>query len=302
MSNQVVQGQVVQGNVVGKPAAYAEQPGGPPAVQAQAAYDVDVDGGLGVVQMQCKSPMLPPEIRLGFIKKVYGILAVMLLITFGLCVPFIFMQDATLDFFRANVWILYIIGAIVIAQLCFDCAMSCQMCCGGSSLIRGYLKMMTTPPWNYAYLMTFSVCLGVIVGFTCARYTAESVLIVFALTVVVVVALTIYAVKTSADFTGFSPFILVACIGLVLILVAFLLFPYHPLLTRIAGGICATIFGILIVHDTQMIFGTASFSSFGGGKHTYEYTIDMYAFAAWNLYLDFITFFLYMLQFLGQRE
>ena len=102
-------------------------------------------------------------------------------------------------------WIVYIVGAIVVAQVCFDCAMSCQLCCGGSSLIRGYLKMMTTPPWNYLYLLVFSVCFGVLVGYVCASYTAESVLLVFALTLIMVACLTLYAIRTSADFTGWGP-------------------------------------------------------------------------------------------------
>ena len=41
-------------------------------------------------------------------------------------------------FLRANMWIVVTVGIIVVAQLFFDIAMSCQLCCGGSSLIRGY--------------------------------------------------------------------------------------------------------------------------------------------------------------------
>ena len=53
-------------------------------------------------------------------------------------------------------------------------------------------------PSDFRYLMTFSVCFGVLIGFVCAQYTAQSVLLVFALTFVLVVALTIYAVRTKA--------------------------------------------------------------------------------------------------------
>ena len=161
--------------------------------------------------------------------------------------------------------------------------------------------MMVTPPWNYLYLMVFSVCFGVLVGYVCASYTAESVLLVFALTVVMIVCLTVYAVRTSADFTGWGPHMLVICVGLLLLLLMYFLLPDRTLFSRLAGAVCAIIFGMLIVHDTQLIFGSAALG-FGGSAKQYEYTIDMYAFAAWNLYLDFITFFLYMLQFLGNRE
>jgi len=290
---------VVQGKVVGNAYEMGQYPpqqdanfaGQPPAVR----YD------LNVVQMSCKNSALPPDIRLGFVKKVYGILGTMLLITFGLAQFFVFQKEATLDFFRANMWIVYIVGAIVLAQLFFDCAMSCQLCCGGSSLIRGYLKMMVTAPWNYLYLMVFSVCFGVLVGYICASYTAESVLLVFALTLIMVVCLTVYAVRTSADFTGWGPHMMVVGVGLVLLIIMYFLLPDRTLFSRLAGAICATIFGMLIVHDIQLIFGTSALG-FGGSSKQFEYTIDMYAFAAWNLYLDFITFFLYMLQFLGNRD
>jgi len=37
-------------------------------------------------------------------------------------------------------------------------------------------------------------------------------------------------------------------------------------------------------------------------QRQFEYTLDMYAFAAYQLYLDFINFFLYMLRLLGERR
>lgn len=102
--------------------------------------------------------VLPPWVIAG--SQVYGILGTMLLITFGISTPFIFATKDTLAFFLANMWILYIAGGIVIAQIIFNFAMSCQMCCGGSGLLESYLWMMKTPPWNYVYLMTFAICFG----------------------------------------------------------------------------------------------------------------------------------------------
>ena len=255
---------------------------------------------LGVFQ-SCKDSNLPPEIRLNFIKKVYGILGTMLLITFGISTPFIFATKATLDFFKVNVWILYIVYAIVIAQLIFNFAMSCQMCCGGSSLLQSYLWMMKTSPYNYVYLFTFAACFGVCTGFICAQYTVQSVLLVFALTFVLIVALTIYAVKTKADFTGCGAFMMVGILGLSMLFLVYMFFPGSVVLAKIISGVGATLFGFLIVYDTQQIFGSAAVD-FGGGQREVEYTLDMYAFAAWNLYLDFLNFFLYLLQLFGERR
>mmetsp|Transcript_46282 Transcript_46282/g.110001 ORF Transcript_46282/g.110001 Transcript_46282/m.110001 type:complete len:339 (-) Transcript_46282:299-1315(-) len=256
---------------------------------------------LEVVQLSCKDANLPPEIRLNFVKKVYGILGTMLLITFGISTPFIFDTKRTLWFFHRNQWILYVVGFIVLAQVIFDLCMSCQLCCGGSGLLRSYFWMMKTSPWNYLYLMTFSVCFGVLIGFVCAQYTAQSVLLVFALTFVLVVALTIYAVRTKADFTGCGAYIMVLFMGMIMLILVYSLFPSSLVFDKIIAGVGATLFGMIIVYDTQMIFGSAS-AQFGGGKREIEYTIDMYAFAAWSLYLDFLHFFLYMLRLLGKRR
>ncbi|CAJ1433239.1 unnamed protein product [Effrenium voratum] len=256
---------------------------------------------LEVVQLSCKDANLPPEIRLNFVKKVYGILGTMLLITFGITTPFIFATAKTLWFFQQNQWILYIVGGLMTAQLVFDFCMFCQLCCGGSGLIRLYYSMMKTAPWNYLYIMTFSSCFGVMTGFLCACYTAQSVLLVFALTFVLVVALTIYAVRTQADFTGWGAYIMVLFLGFGMAVLVYCFFPSSLVWDKIIAGVGATLFGFIIVYDTQLLFGSASVH-FRGGKRHIEYTIDMYAFAAWSLYLDFLHFFLYMLRLLGKRR
>eukprot|EP00437_Effrenium_voratum_P033315 CAMPEP_0181481396 /NCGR_PEP_ID=MMETSP1110-20121109/44294_1 /TAXON_ID=174948 /ORGANISM="Symbiodinium sp., Strain CCMP421" /LENGTH=317 /DNA_ID=CAMNT_0023606895 /DNA_START=30 /DNA_END=980 /DNA_ORIENTATION=- len=235
---------------------------------------------LEVVQLSCKDANLPPEIRLNFVKKVYGILGTMLLITFGITTPFIFATAKTLWFFQQNQWILYIVGGLMTAQLVFDFCMFCQLCCGGSGLIRLYYSMMKTAPWNYLYIMTFSSCFGVMTGFLCACYTAQSVLLVFALTFVLVVALTIYAVRTQADFTGWGAYIMVLFLGFGMAVLVYCFFPSSLVWDKIIAGVGATLFGFIIVYDTQLLFGSASVH-FRGGKRHIEYTIDMYAFAAW---------------------
>ena len=292
-----MQPEVVQGKVVGRPVDI-EQPY-PHSAAAQPMPRPPEH--LEVMQLACRDAFLPPEIRLGFVKKVYGILGMMLVLTFGISLPFIFATDVTMKFMRNHVWILYMVAAIVLAQIVFDLAMSCQLCCGGSSLMQTYFRMMKTAPWNYLYLTTFSLCFGVLVGFICARYTAQSVLLVFALTAVMIIALTIYAVRTKADFTGCGAYIMVLFLGLIMLLLVYSFFPGSLIISKIIAGLGAMLFGFIIVYDTQMIFGSASVN-LGGGKRDIEYTLDMYAFAAWNLYLDFLNFFLYMLQLLGERR
>ena len=73
--------------------------------------------------------------------------------------------------------------------------------------------------------MTFSVCFGLFVGFLCAQYTVKSVLLIFGLTFILIVALTIYAVKTQADFTGCGAYIMVLFLGLIMLFLVYSFFP-----------------------------------------------------------------------------
>jgi protein lifeguard len=298
---------VVQGVVVGKPevpspyqtpaifraanAHLGTVSAPPPLPQAQMYEDA----------MQCKDPRLPPEIRLSFIKKVYGILFSMLVVTFGISTPFIFHTARTLGFLMDHQWIVALVSAILLVQYMVNMCMLCGAMCGSYGMMQGYIQMMKTVPWNYIYLFVFAGCFGVVVGLICAQYTVQSVLLVFAVSAVLVLALTAYAVWTKADFTGCGAYIMVLLVGLLLVILVAAFFPNSKLMHKIIGGAGAVVFGFLIVYDTQQIFGSAS-EFLGGGSRQMEYSIDMYAFAAWNLYLDFLNFFLYLLQLFGSRR
>lgn len=136
------------------------------------------------------------------------------------------------------------------------------------------------------------------VGVICMAFTATSVCLVFAISAIIILALTAYAYYTKADFTGMGAYILVAILGLVLLGAIGIFFPMGSHVHELIAGLGAMIFGFIIVYDTQMIFGESSF----GGSKNYQFTIDMYAFAAFELYLDFINFFIYMLQLFGRRD
>lgn len=68
-----------------------------------------------------------------------------------------------------------------------------------------------------------------------------------------------------------------------------------PLFQKAIAVMGSMLFAFYIVFDTQMMLG-----SWGG--HKVEFSIDDYAFAALNLYLDIINFFLYILEIVGTRE
>eukprot|EP00927_Polykrikos_kofoidii_P063750 TRINITY_DN5861_c0_g1_i2.p1 TRINITY_DN5861_c0_g1~~TRINITY_DN5861_c0_g1_i2.p1 ORF type:complete len:332 (-),score=59.50 TRINITY_DN5861_c0_g1_i2:399-1394(-) len=254
--------------------------------------------GSGIVQV-CNIS-LPPDIRLEFIKKVYSLVLLMVLVTFAICQPFIFAETQTLRWFAEHMWVLAIVLFTFALQYLFSVCMMCQMCCGGTSLMEAYLKMFKTAPWNFIYLFIYSVVFGVLVGFVCASYTVSSVLLAFGVSALLIIAITIYAIRTKADFTGSGPYILVMFVGLVSMMLIGSLLPFlGTFFQRIVACIGAIFFGFIIVYDTQLIFGSAGLPH---EPRQWEYTVDMYAFAAWNLYLDFINFFLHVLMLIGSRD
>jgi len=220
------------------------------------------------------------EVRMGFIRKVYGILSVQLLITVAIAAPFQVMS-------RQNIiqhqWLLVLSTFMLLGTMCS------MMCCRGTFL-RKY-------PQNYLFLLVLTSCMGVIVGFTSAMYTWQSVVLAAGITVGIFFAMTVFACTTKKDFTGFGPYLFaglmsmcmfgfalsILCICGVHIQWAIMLYDFFGVL----------LFTFYIVFDTQLIVG---------GGHKVQFAIDDYCFAALNLYLDIINLFMHLLSLLGDRR
>jgi len=226
----------------------------------------------------------PAYIRLGFIRKVYSLLMVQLLLTFFIALPFQFDAVIPKGWLRRNAWLMYACSFGALAVIC------CMSCCGDAG------KRF---PSNYFLLFAFTILESVTIGFVTAFYTAESVMLALLTTVVIFGALTAYACFTKTDFTGLGPYLfcaLFALVGFSLVLFVFSaifgfnrLRPLHVLLS-----FCAVIlFSCYIVYDTQLIVG---------GKHRkHKFEVDDYVFAALNLYLDVVNLFLNLLSIMGKR-
>jgi FtsH-binding integral membrane protein len=250
--------------------------------------------------LQCNDPTLPPEIRLGFIKKTYGLVLYMITITFAIASPFIFATESTTAFLEAHAWI----GQAVSLSFSLLYAMNFVLCfaimCNCNGLLKSYLGMFQKTPHNVLFLTLVSATFGVLVGWICSLYTVTSVLWTFFASAVIIVGLTVYAVRTSADFTDMGGYVLCGLLGLLLCGV---LSMFIPGMNGLYCGIGAMLFGFIIVYDTQLIFGKATpFPQSEEQRRTFEYTIDMYAFAAYQLYLDYVNLFLYLLRLVGERR
>jgi FtsH-binding integral membrane protein len=268
-------------------------------VERSALLGADAQQGDNAVFVrQCNDKSLPAQVRIDFIKKTYGLLTYMLLITFFVALPFVLRPVETKTFFFAHPAILVATSAIFLCMYAVNFCLITSTICGDGSFVSSYIKMFKTFPQNYIFLTVISMAFGVMTGFCCMQYKAESVLLVFLMTASIIVCLSIYAVRTQADFTGSNMYFMGAICGLMMTSMFCMLFP-GPFTQKIVAGMGSILFAALIIRDTQMIFGEVEAQ---GAMRSMEYTIDMYAFAAYQLYLDFINFFLDMLRLLGERN
>lgn len=218
--------------------------------------------------------------RMGFIRKVYGILSTQLVLTFGFIllgqVPAVksalFSNAGTsMTFF----WIALVLSFVTLIPL------ACVRAIG------------RTVPINYILLFIFTLCESYMLMLCCATYNANVVIAAAALTAAVTVALTIYAFTTKTDFTWLGGMLFA---GICILIVTGLLFCFLDTknnnflyILYCAAGVF--IYSIYLIYDTQLI----------SGKFENEFEIDDYVIAAVNVYLDIINLFLYILSILGNK-
>ena len=221
--------------------------------------------------------------RLGFVRKVYGILATQLTLTFGFVA--VVKSSTTLDAtFQTDPTYAGIAIAASVLALVTECAL---LCCR---------KVARKSPTNYIMLTIFTLCWVYMVGWICAMYSAEVVITASLMTMVLTVALTAFAMFTKADFTMCGPFmcwaLLIICtISITMSIVCMFCWQFYEVWYPFACGLGVIIYGIFLICDTQMIIG---------GRR-YQLSIDDYIVGALILYLDIIMIFLELLKLFGRK-
>lgn len=233
---------------------------------------------------RCPLKDVERSIRMGFVRKVYAILSVQLLLTTVIAIPVMRIPQ---EWIMQHIAVFY---AVMAAQIVCLCAM---MCCGET--LRHY-------PQNYGFLFLFTATEGVLVGLICSGYTGASVAMAAATTVLIFLMMTIYAWTTKNDFTGMGPYLmafLFTMFSMCIMMALMSLFVSDPAVLNTMNflycGCGALLFSFYIVYDTQKMIG-----SYGG--HQREFSVDDYCWAALNLYLDVINLFLYILRMMGDKK
>lgn len=212
-------------------------------------------------------------IRLGFIRRVYAILFVQILVTALMIALFLYVEPIK-QYSVANPW-MYIVGMVITFAVLIVLA-----CC--PNVRRNY-------PINFILLAIFTVCEGWMLGTVSSHYEKDEVLMAVGITAVVTLALTVFAFQSKWDFTMmggllFVFIIVLMCFGLLCLIIQ------NKYVSLVYASLGALLFCAYLVFDTQLMMG---------GKHKYSLSPEEYIFAALNLYLDVINLFLFILSIIG---
>ncbi|XP_063545829.1 protein lifeguard 4-like [Cydia strobilella] len=206
------------------------------------------------------------EIRLGFIRKVYGLLAVQLLAT--LAISTVFLQVSPVkSFIHENDWMVFIAFILSIG-----------------TLLALIVKRRDSPA-NLYLLAAFTVVQSYTVGVIVSFYDTFVVLQALALTFTVVFSLTLYTLNTKRDFS-FMAYGLVGGVSVLIIgglLQIFIQSSGLELLLAFGGAI---LFSMFLIFDTQQMMTNLS--------------PEEYILATINLYMDIINLFLHILRILNE--
>lgn len=207
-------------------------------------------------------------VRLGFLRKVYGILSIQLLATtviaaFGMFTP------AVKLYISQNHWM--VAGAFFMSM----------------ALLLALMVKRRETPTNYFLLMGFTIVQAFTVAVAVSFYDQMAVLQAFLLTLGVTGGLTLYTFQSKRDFStwgaGLYAFLMVLLMGSLL---QFFLTSSHLEFVLSLGG--AVLFSFFIIFDTHMLMHRVS--------------PEEYILATIELYLDIINLFLHILRIIGEAR
>lgn len=207
-------------------------------------------------------------VRLGFLRKVYGILSAQLLATtviaaFGMFTP------AVKLYISQNQWM--VMGAFILSM----------------ALLLALMVKRRETPTNYFLLTAFTFVQAFTVAVVVSFYDQMAVLQAFLLTMGVTGGLTLYTFQSKRDFStwgaGLYAFLMVLFMGSLL---QFFLTSSHLEFVLSLGG--AVLFSFFIIFDTHMLMHRVS--------------PEEYILATIELYLDIINLFLHILRIIGEAR
>lgn len=235
----------------------------------QQPFDYDMGG---IISFSDKS------IRRAFIRKVYAILTLQLLVTLGFICLFIFHEGV--KSYVQNHRALYFASFGVFFVFYFI-----LICC--DSVARKW-------PLNIIFLAIFTIALSYMVGTISSYHKTNIVLVMIGITAMVCMSVMIFSCQTKYDFTTWGGVLFVCAICLFFFGIFFPI--WQALDTTVGkifiGGALALLFVAFLAYDTQLVMG---------GKK-YELSPEEYIFGSLILYMDIVRIFLLLLALFGRGD
>lgn len=234
--------------------------------------------GLGMQDLEAGEGLFPGisatenMIRLGFIRKVFGIVTIQLVLT-----------SAVAGFLMANPSIQASLSSSLAWQICLLLASIL-------GLIPLYMYK-DKHPQNLIILGAWTTVFSISVGLACTFYAPVLVLQAVVITAGVVAALTAYtfwATRRGVEFTWMGPMLFAMLWAMILWGFLQIIFRPGPLAQMIYSLLGALLFCGYIIFDVHLL--------------STRMDVDDYVWASVALYLDIINLFLYILRILGQNS
>ncbi len=146
--------------------------------------------------------------------------------------------------------------------------------------------------WGFAALM------GLSISFIFAVYTGVSIAQTFLVTAIAFAGLSLWGYTTKKDLSGWGTFLIMGVIGLIVAMIVNI-FLQSPAIMFAVSALGVLIFAGLTAYDTQSIKNEYIAHAAHGDAEWMQKSAIM---GALRLYLDFLNMFMFLLQFLGNRE
>lgn len=216
------------------------------------------------------------NVRMGFIRKVFGILTLQLAVTFGIVCLFV-LHEGVKTFVQENPGVFYAAWVttlvMMVLLICFD------------DVRREF-------PKNYIFLAIFTLSEAYLIGTVSSYYDTTTLLMIIVFTMTITGCSASYACQTKYDWTKYGSLLFCGIILLILVGLAAAILPDRgPQIAYGALGTC--LFAGFIIYDVQTVVG--------GQHRKYSIGPDEYVFAALNIYLDVINLFILMLVLIGGK-
>lgn len=204
------------------------------------------------------------DIRMGFLRKVYSILSVQIILTTA--VSAVFLHNSTVKEFVHGSPALVLVTAL-----------------GSLGLIIALAIYRHQHPLNLYLLFGFTLLEASTVATIVTFYDYSVVLQAFALTTAVFTVLTIYTFQSKRDFSKYGAG-LFACLWILILAGFFRLFFTNNTIELVFASAGALLFCGFIIYDTHVLM--------------HKLSPEEYVLASINLYLDVINLFLHILRIL----